>query len=162
MPRCPGKPFSCISRQRAEALRAPSSQRLLSQGSQLSNELGRVLRFNGVGADGLIDGVPPGGAPLLDEAQRRALAAIVESGPIPASHGVVRWRLVDLAQWVWDEFRISISKQTLSREMRAMGYRKLSARPRHHTQDADAIPTFKKTSLPQWRQSERRSRAAQA
>ena len=59
-----------------------------------------VLRFNGVGADGLIDGVPPGGAPLLDEAQRRALAAIVESGPIPASHGVVRWRLIDLAQWV--------------------------------------------------------------
>jgi hypothetical protein len=26
--------------------------------------------------------------------------------PIPAVHGVVRWRLVDLAQWVWEEFRI--------------------------------------------------------
>ena len=121
-----------------------------------------VLRFNAAGPDGLINGVPPGGAPLLDEAQRRALAAIVENGPIPASHGVVRWRLVDLAQWIWDEFRISISKQTLSRELRAMGYRKLSARPRHHTQDADAIPAFKKTSLPQWRQSGRRSRTAQA
>jgi hypothetical protein len=56
----------------------------------------------------------------------------------------VRWRLIDLAQWVWDEFAISVSKQTLSRELRAMGYRKLSARPRHHAQDADAIPTFKK------------------
>lgn len=72
-----------------------------------------VLRFNAVGPDGLVDGIPPGGVPLLDDAQRRALAAIVESGPIPASHGVVRWRLVDLAQWVWDEFRVSISKQTL-------------------------------------------------
>jgi hypothetical protein len=27
------------------------------------------------------------------------LAALVESGPIPAVHGVVHWRLVDLVQW---------------------------------------------------------------
>lgn len=119
-----------------------------------------VLRFNAGGPDGLIDAVPPGGVPLLDDAQRRALAQIVESGPIPASHGVVRWRLIDLAQWVWDEFAISVSKQTLSRELRAMGYRKLSARPRHHAQDDDAIPTFKKTSPPRWRRSGQRSRAA--
>jgi hypothetical protein len=56
---------------------------------------------------------------------------------------VVRWRLIDLAQWVFDEFRVSISKQTLSRELRAMGFRKLSARPRHHAQDADALAAFK-------------------
>jgi transposase len=119
-----------------------------------------VLRFNAAGPDGLIDTPPPGGVPLLDDAQRRALAQIVESGPIPASHGVVRWRLIDLAQWVWDEFEIAISKQTLSRELRAMGYRKLSARPRHHAQEEDAIPTFKKTSPPRWRRSGQRSRAA--
>ena len=119
-----------------------------------------VLRFNAAGPDDLIDGVPPGGVPLLNDAQRRALADIVESGPIPASHGVVRWRLVDLAGWVWDEFGVSISKQTLSRELRAMGYRKLTARPRHHAQDADAIPAFKKTSPPRWRRSGRRFHAA--
>jgi len=119
-----------------------------------------VLRFNAAGPDGLIDTPPPGGVPLLDDAQRRALAQIIESGPIPASHGVVRWRLIDLAQWVWDEFEIAISKQTLSRELRAMGYRKLSARPRHHAQDEDAIPTFKKTSPPKWQRSARGSRAA--
>jgi len=67
------------------------------------------------------------------------LLEIVESGPIPAVHGVVRWRLIDLAQWVFDEFRISISKQTLSRELRALELRKLSARPRHHAQDAEAM-----------------------
>jgi endogenous inhibitor of DNA gyrase (YacG/DUF329 family) len=39
----------------------------------------------------------------------------------------VRWRLVDLAQWAYAEFRIAVSKQTLSRMLRAMGYRKLSA-----------------------------------
>ena len=79
---------------------------------------------------------------MLDDARRQALAQIVESGPIPASHSVVRWGLIDLAQWVWDEFAISVSKQTLSRELCALGYRKLSARPRHHAQDEDAIPTF--------------------
>ena len=36
--------------------------------------------------------------------------------------------------------------QTLSRELRAMGYRKLSARPRHHAQAEGAIEDFKKTS----------------
>jgi hypothetical protein len=72
----------------------------------------------------------------------------------------VRWRLVDLVQWVQDEFAVSISPQTLGRELRAMGYRKLSARPRHHAQEAETIPAFKKTSPPKWQRSGRRSRAA--
>jgi transposase len=109
-----------------------------------------VLRFNAAGPDGLVDGKAPGQTPKLNEAQREALARIVESGPIPAVHGVVRWRLLDLAQWVWEEFAISIAKQTLSRELRTMGFRKLSARPRHHAQDEHAIEAFKKTSPPSW------------
>ena len=36
----------------------------------------------------------------LDDAQRQALVGNVESGPIPAVHGVVRWRLIDLVQWL--------------------------------------------------------------
>ena len=97
-----------------------------------------VLAFNAEGPAGLVNGKAPGNAPLLTQAHRQALLEIVESGPIPAVHGVVRWRLIDLAQWVFEEFRISISKQTLSRELRALGLRKLSARPRHHAQDAEA------------------------
>ena len=61
--------------------------------------------------------------------------------------------MIDLAQWVWDEFGISIAKQTLSRELRAMGFRKLSARPRHHAQDEYAVEAFKKSSPPSWRTS---------
>ena len=48
---------------------------------------------------------------------------LLDQGPIPAVHGVVRWRQVDLVQWVWEEFRIRISVQTLSRELRALGNR---------------------------------------
>jgi hypothetical protein len=44
---------------------------------------------------------------------------------------------------VWEESHLSILKQTLSWELRAMGFRKLSARPRHHASDADAAMAFK-------------------
>jgi transposase len=119
-----------------------------------------VIKFNARGPDGLIDRKAPGQPSRLNAAHRSALAAIIESGPTPAVHGVVRWRIVDLCQWLYEEFRVTVAKQTLSRELRAMGYRKLSARPRHHAQDADAIPSFKKPSLPSWRQSDRLSRVA--
>lgn len=109
-----------------------------------------VLRFNAEGPRGLIDRKPPGQPRLLTAEHRQALMAIIESGPIPAIHGVVRWRLCDLGQWRWEEFQLSVSKQTLSRELRAMGLRKLSARPKHHAQAPEAIETFKKTSLPRW------------
>jgi transposase len=64
-----------------------------------------VLRFNAAGPDGLVDRKAPGPEPRLNEDHRAALAAAIESGPIPAIHSVVRWRLVDLCQWLWEEFR---------------------------------------------------------
>src|SRR4051794_256108 len=51
--------------------------------------------------------------------------------------------LADLAMWVWEEFRVSVSETTLSRILRALGYRKLSARPRHHAQAAGAATLLK-------------------
>ena len=112
-----------------------------------------VLRFNDGGPDGLVTRKAPGRASILNDVQRARLAEVVETGPIPAAHGVVRWRLADLAQWIWDEFELSVTRHTLGRELRAMGYRKLSARPRHHGQKPDDIVDFKKALLPVWRRS---------
>ena len=112
-----------------------------------------VLRLNQHGPEGLIDRKAAGQPSRLNAEHRAALRAMVEDGPIPAVHGVVRWRIIDLCQWIWEEYEISVSKQTLSRELRAMGYRKLSARPRHHAQAAGAVEAFKKTGLRQWRRS---------
>ena len=98
-----------------------------------------VLRLNVDGPDGLIDRKASGPAPKLDDAQRRALAHLVENGPIPATHGVVRWRLKDLAQWILEEFRISLDETTVGRELKALGFVKISARPRHYAQNELAI-----------------------
>jgi transposase len=103
-----------------------------------------VLRFNAKGPAGLVDGKAAGQVPRLDRAQRGELAQLVEDGPILGVHGVVRWRLSDLAAWVMEKYRTSISEQTLSRYLREMGYRKLSARPRHHAQNREAVAEFKK------------------
>src|SRR5690349_1596411 len=102
-----------------------------------------VLKFNTHGPEGLIDRKPPGQPSRLTDQHRQHLVRMIESGPIPAVHGVVRWRLADLIQWLWDEYRLPISKQTLSREVRALGYRKLSARPRHHAKSEAAVEDFK-------------------
>lgn len=102
-----------------------------------------VLRVNIDGVDG-----PKlsGDRPRYNAHQRAALSAAVESGPIPAAHGVVRWHLVDFAQGIRDEFTVTISTQTLSRALRAQrwGYRKLTARPRHNALATDNIDVLKK------------------
>ena len=80
-----------------------------------------MLRFNKHGPDGLINRKVPGNRPKLNEEQRQALARMVESGPIPAVHGVVRWRRKDLARWLFEEFRIAVDETTVGRALRALG-----------------------------------------
>lgn len=112
-----------------------------------------VLKLNASGPDALVDYKGPGPQPILSDRHRAALAQALEDGPKPAIHGVVRWRVIDLVQWLSDEFQVSVSKQTLSRELRGMGYRRLSARPRHHAQAAGAIEAFKKVYPRVWTRS---------
>ena len=114
-----------------------------------------VLRLNAEGPDGLFDRKVPGPSRKLNDAQRQALSAIVEAGPVPAVHGVVRWRLKDLVQWLFEEFRISLDESTVSRELKALGFVKISARPRHRAQNELVTEDFKKLSPPRWQRSGR-------
>jgi len=110
-----------------------------------------VLRFNAQGPDGLIDRKAPGAIPKLTEDHRAALARMVDEGPIPAVHGVVRWRIKDLVHWLCEEFGVSVAETTVRGALKEMGYVKLSARPRHHAQNEYALEAFKKTSPPRWK-----------
>ena len=120
-----------------------------------------VLRFNAAGPDGLIDRKAPGRPSKLNDEQRQALGRIVEAGPIPAVHGVVRWRRKDLALWIFEVFGISLEESSVGRELRALGCRKMTARPQHKGQNEYALEDFKKSFPPRSRNSVRRSRPAQ-
>ena len=119
-----------------------------------------VLRFNAEGPDGLKTRWSGGPAPKLTAAHREGLARMVESGPIPAIHGVVRWRRCDLAQWLYEEFGVSVEESTVGRALREMGFAKMFARPRHHAQNEFEAEHFKKVSRPRWRQSAQTSATA--
>ncbi len=84
-----------------------------------------VVRFNADGPNGLIARKAPGKPSKLNDTQRQMLAQIVETGPNPAIHGVVRWRLKDLVQWIWEEFGISLDETTVGRELNALGFHKI-------------------------------------
>lgn len=119
-----------------------------------------VLRFNKDGAEGLIDRKAPGASRKLNDDQREALIALVERGSYPAVDGVVRWRLKDLAAWIYAEFGITLDERTVSRTLKAAGYTRLTARPQHPAQNELAIEAFKKTSPPSWRRSPSASKTA--
>ena len=112
-----------------------------------------VLRFNAEGPEGLRNHWAGGIPPKLKPEHKRYLAEMVERGPIPAIHGVVRWRLKDLVQWLWEEFGVSLDESTVSRELKALGFVKISARPRHRAQNELAGEHFKKACPPRWQRS---------
>ena len=119
-----------------------------------------VIRFNDQGPDGLINIPSPGVPPKLEAAHKAFIARIVEEGPIPAVHGVVRWRACDLIMRLHEEFGLSVSDDTIYRALKELGFAHVSARPKAYKQDAEAVQTFKKTSPTAWRESVRNSRRA--
>jgi transposase len=117
-----------------------------------------VIRFNEQGPDGLINIPSPGAPAKLDDTHKAFLARIVEDGPMPAIHGVVRWRACDLIMRLYEEFGLSVSDDTIYRALKDLGFSHVSARPRAYKQDADAIEAFKKTLPIAWRKSAPNSR----
>jgi hypothetical protein len=49
-------------------------------------------------------------------------AGIVAAGPIPAIHGVVRWRVCDLIMRLYEEFGLSVSDDTIYRALKKLGF----------------------------------------
>lgn len=104
-----------------------------------------VHRYNARGPAGLSDGKHTGRPALLTTVQQAQVAAWVEAGPDPAVDGVVRWRRADLAAKMEAEFGVTLAERTVGELLRRLGFRRLSARPQHPRQDADALEAHKKT-----------------
>jgi transposase len=112
-----------------------------------------VIRFNDQGPDGLINKLAPGAPGKLTKQHKAFLARLVEDGPIPAVHGVVRWRACDLIMRLHEEYGISVSDDTVYRALKELGFSHVSARPKAYKQDPEAMEAFKKTFPPAWRRS---------
>jgi transposase len=124
-----------------------------------------VHRYNDEGLAGLRDRAGGGRSPKLSKDQRAEFAALVEAGPDPALHKVVRWRRVDWREEIKRRFGVEMHERSVGKILASMGYRRLSVRPQHPKSDAAAQETFKKTSRRPWparsprRQEESRSKS---
>ena len=105
-----------------------------------------VHRYNAEGLPGLENRRSPGPPRLLSAEQKAMLAARVEAGPDPKVDRVVRWRRIDLRRWIEAEFGVVMHERTVGKQLRELGYRRLSVRPRHPNADEAAQEAFKKAS----------------
>jgi transposase len=105
-----------------------------------------VRRFNEVGPQGLIDRKPAGAARRLSAEQETELTVLIEAGPEFERDGVVRWRCIDLQKLILARWNIAYHERTIGKLLRRLGFRHISARPRHLGQDPARIEAFKKTS----------------
>ena len=105
-----------------------------------------VHRYNAEGLAGLANRRAPARPRQLAPAQMAALAAWVEAGPDPERDGVVRWRRRDLQRRIAGAFGVELHERTVGKYLAALGYRRLSVRPRHPKADPAAQDAFKKTS----------------
>ena len=55
----------------------------------------------------------------------------MEAGPDPKVDRVVRLRRIDLKRWIEAEFGVVMQERTVGKQLRGLGYRRLSVRPRH-------------------------------
>ena len=85
-----------------------------------------VHRYNAEGLDGLHDLKTPGPRPKLTAEQQAELAKLVEAGPDPARHGVVRWRRVDLRDELQRRFGVALHERSVGKVLAKLGYRIVS------------------------------------
>jgi transposase len=105
-----------------------------------------VHRYNAQGLTGLENRKGRGRPSRLTTEQKAELAALVESGPDTEQDGVVRWRCADLKRRIEEMFGVKLHERTVGKQLKALGYVRLSVRPQHPKSDPQAQEAFKKTS----------------
>jgi len=105
-----------------------------------------VHRYNAEGLAGLTDRASPARPRRLAPAEMAEVAAWVEAGPDRERDGVVRWRRQDLQRRIAAAFGVAVHERTVGKYLAALGYRRLSVRPRHPKADPAAQDAFKKVS----------------
>jgi transposase len=109
-----------------------------------------VHHYNAEGVEGLRERRTSGHKSPLGAREKEGLLALIEAGPDPEVHKVVRWRRVDLRDELKTQFGMKVHERTVGKYLAELGYRRLSVRPQHPDADPVAQDAFKKTSPKRW------------
>ena len=116
-----------------------------------------VHRYNAEGLAGLSDRPHAGGPkPALSNEQLAQVAEWVRTGPDREKDGVIRWRRIDLRDKIAVAFAVRLHERSVGKQLRRLGFRRISVRPRHPQADGEAQEAHKKTLPPSLRKQSRR------
>lgn len=105
-----------------------------------------VGRYNTQGCEAVGDGrgANPGARPLVDEALREELRALLAE-PVPAALGGGLWNGVKVAVWLQERLGRPVHRQRGQEALQALGYSCQVPRPRHAKADPQQQEAFKKS-----------------
>jgi len=104
-----------------------------------------VHRFNAEGVEGLRDRPHKGRPRRMHKGIEKAFCERVDKGPDADTDKLVRWRRVDLQEWLKSEHTINYHERSIGKILKRLGYSHVSTRPVHPENDPEAMETFKKT-----------------
>lgn len=104
-----------------------------------------VHRYNEKGLEGLTSLASPGAPSRLNGVQQAEVLQLVLDGPDLKTHGVVRWRRIDLSREIEQRFGVRLAERSVGTLLHRLGQRRLSVRPAHPRRDAAAQEAHKKT-----------------
>jgi transposase len=105
-----------------------------------------VHRYNQEGVEGLLSRPSTGRPRSLSPERRAELKTLVIEGPDPQTHGVVRWRCVDLQKEIEQRYGVKAHVHSIAKWLHQLDLTRLQPRPRHPQQEDDAQDLFKKAS----------------
>ena len=107
-----------------------------------------VHRFNTQGLEGLRNLTPGHPVRRLTPEQAAEVRAHVLAGPDPDKDGLVRWRCVDVQNWIAETYQVHYHQSTVGKLLHALKLSHVSVRPMHPESDEATQAAFKKTLPP--------------
>jgi len=103
-----------------------------------------VHRFNAEGVDGLRDRPHKGRPRRMHKGIEKAFCERVDKGPDADRDKLVRWRRVDLQEWLKSEHTLTYHERSIGKILKRLGYSHVSTRPVHPENDPEAMRLLKK------------------
>jgi transposase len=92
--------------------------------------------FSKSGIEGLFDKPRPGHAPKLSKEQIKSLEEYLDANKTPQTQQ-------EIAEWIKKSFNVEVSRHTISRILKTLGFSRQVPRPVHEKQNKEDVATWK-------------------